>query len=147
MRVSTKGRYGLRVLLDIALHRESGAVALSDIARRQAISQKYLWQVINPLKAAGFLNATRGSRGGYALARLPKDISIRDIVSVLEGPVCMVACVKDPESCDRSVSCVAREAWIEIESKLNDAMQEITLNDLVQRHKDHESRVAQTYVI
>ena len=147
MRVSTKGRYGLRILLDVALHQAQGPVALRDISRRQGISQKYLWQVINPLKAAGLLNATRGARGGYVLAQLPKDISIRDIANVLEGPVSAVASVSDPENSDRNVSCTAREAWAEIEHKLNDAMRSITLKDLIQRHKDRESRGGLSYVI
>ena len=69
MKISTKGRYGLRVLLDVALHEDDGVVSLRDISRRQAISQKYLWQVVTPLKAAGLLRAVRGTQGGYALAR------------------------------------------------------------------------------
>jgi Rrf2 family protein len=147
MKVSTKGRYGLRILLDVALHQKQGPVALSDISRRQAISHKYLWQVINPLKAAGLLNSTRGSHGGYVLARPPGEISVRDIVNILEGPVSIVACVADPESCERSVSCTAREAWTEIENKLNEAMRSITLKDLIKRHKEHESRRGPSYDI
>ena len=147
MKISTKGRYGLRILLDVALHQERGPVTLRDISRRQAISQKYLWQVVNPLKAAGFLRATRGAHGGYALAKEPKQITIRDIVAVLEGPVSVVACVTAPETCERSVACTARTAWAEIETKLNDAMRGITLRDLVQRHKAQESAGGQSYAI
>jgi Rrf2 family protein len=147
MKVSTKGRYGLRILLDVALHQEKGAVALRDIARRQGISQKYLWQVINPLKAAGLLNSTRGARGGYVLARLQAEITLQDIVTILEGPVSVVDCVIAPETCERSVNCIAREAWNAIEVKLNAAMREITLKDLVQKYKEQEVRGSQTYVI
>jgi Rrf2 family protein len=147
MKISTKGRYGLRILLDVALHQEEGPVSLRDVSRRQAISQKYLWQVISPLKAAGLLSATRGSRGGYVLARSLEEISIRDIVNILEGPVSVVACVRDPKTCDRSVSCTAREAWVEIENKLNDVMSGITLKDLIQRHKVQEARGGQSYAI
>ena len=147
MRISTKGRYGLRILLDVALHQEQGPVALRDVSRRQAISHKYLWQVINPLKAAGFLHATRGAHGGYVLARKPEQITIRDIVGILEGPVSVVACVTAPGTCARSASCTAREAWTEIENKLNAAMSGITLRDLVQRHKERESLGGPAYVI
>ena len=84
MRVSTKGRYGLRILLDVALNQQRGPVALRDISRRQEISQKYLWQVINPLKAAGLINVTRGARGGYVLARSPDKISLREIVPTFQ---------------------------------------------------------------
>jgi Rrf2 family protein len=147
MKVSTKGRYGLRILLDIALHQEQGVVTLRDISRRQAISHKYLWQVINPLKAAGLLHAIRGARGGYTLARPPETISLRDVVNVLEGPISMVACVKTPDSCERSDSCVARQAWSEVEEKLSSTMGGITLKDLVQRHSMQENLRTPDYVI
>ena len=133
MRVSTKGRYGLRILLDVAVHEEQGPVALRDISRRQGISQKYLWQVVNPLKMAGLLRATRGAHGGYVLAKSPVRISIRDIVEILEGPVSVVACVQSPGMCDRSASCAARDAWSEVESKLQAAMQGITLQHLLEQ--------------
>jgi Rrf2 family protein len=133
MRVSTKGRYGLRILLDVAAHEEKGPVALRDISRRQSISQKYLWQVINPLKMAGMLRATRGAHGGYALARAPAQISIRDIVEILEGPVSVVGCVQSPGTCDRSDTCVARGAWAEVEVRVNEAMQGITLQYLLEQ--------------
>jgi Rrf2 family protein len=147
MKVSTKGRYGLRVLLDIALHSEATAVALRDIARRQEISQKYLWQVINPLKAAGILRATRGAHGGYVLARPLESVTLLDVISILEGADSLVACVAAPETCGRSVSCTAREAWVEVDTKLNDALRGITLKSLIERHKDQESRVGPTYSI
>lgn len=147
MKVSTRGRYGLRILLDVALHQGQGPVALRDVSRRQAISHKYLWQVVNPLTAAGILRATRGSRGGYVLARAAEQISIRDIVNTLEGPIVVVGCLNDPKACDRSVSCTAREAWAEIEKKLNDAMSSITLKDLIRRHGEQENRDAASYMI
>lgn len=133
MRVSTKGRYGLRILLDVAVHEELGPVALRDISRRQGISQKYLWQVVNPLKMAGLLRATRGAHGGYVLAKSPVQITIRDIVEILEGPVSVVACVQTPGTCERSACCAARDAWSEVESKLKDAMQGITLQHLLEQ--------------
>lgn len=147
MKLSTKGRYGLRILLDIALHQEQGVVTLRDISRRQAISQKYLWQVINPLKAAGLLHATRGTRGGYVLAKPAEKISLRDIVTILEGPVSLVACVTMPDTCDRSDTCVARQAWTEVEEKLRSIMGGITLKDLVQRYGEQENLRSPDYVI
>lgn len=147
MKISTKGRYGLRVLLDIALHHGTGTVALRDIARRQDISQKYLWQVINPLKAAGILHATRGAHGGYALARPPEQITLLDVVNTLEGPVSVVDCVAAPDTCDRSASCTAREAWSAVDAKLTAALRSITLQSLVQRHREQESRVGPNYAI
>ena len=147
MKVSTKGRYGLRILLDVALNQDRGPVALSDISRRQAISHKYLWQVINPLKSAGLLTATRGTHGGYVLARPTEDISILDVVNILEGPVSIVNCVIAPKSCERSTFCTTHEAWCEIQNKVKEAMRSITLKDLVKRHNEYESRSGQSYDI
>lgn len=133
MHVSTKGRYGLRILLDVAMHEKKGPVALRDISRRQDISQKYLWQVINPLKVAGLLRATRGAHGGYVLAKSPARISVRDIVDILEGPVAMVDCVQSPATCERSGACTARGAWAEIEARLKETMDGITLQYLLEQ--------------
>jgi Rrf2 family protein len=147
MKISTKGRYGLRILLDVALHQERGPVALSEIARRQSISRKYLWQVINPLKTAGFLRAIRGTHGGYILARLPGAITVRDMVAALEGPIALVACVTDPGLCARGANCTARGVWAEIEAAVNTAMSGITLSDIVQRHKANELLGGSSYMI
>lgn len=133
MRVSTKGRYGLRILLDVAVHEKQGPVALRDISRRQGISQKYLWQVINPLKVSGMLRATRGAHGGYVLAKSPTKITIRDIVDILEGPISVVGCVQTPSTCERSMSCTARDAWAEVEAKIKEAMDGITLQRLLEQ--------------
>lgn len=138
MHISTKGRYGLRILLDMAAHAKQGPVALRDVARRQQISQKYLWQVVNPLKLAGLLRVTRGSHGGYTLARAPARISILDIVEILEGPVSVVGCVRTPGACDRSADCAARDAWAEVETALKDAMDGITLQHLLDRQAAQE---------
>lgn len=147
MRISTKGRYGLRVLLDVALHQADGPVALSEIARRQALSQKYLWQVINPLRKAGILRAIRGTQGGYVLAREMNAITVRDIVEILEGPVALAPCVSEPETCERSVECTAREVWSGLEAKIVAAMSGVTLAEMVERHKDREAREGLSYVI
>ena len=138
MKISTKGRYGLRVLLDVALHQTQGPVPLRDMARRQGLSKKYLWQVVTPLKTAGLLNASRGMHGGYVLARDPRRITVLDVVSVLEGNPFIADCVEKPDSCDNSVSCVAREAWAEIQAGVNHAMRKITLHRLLERQQERE---------
>lgn len=147
MRISTKGRYGLRVLLDVAMNQARGPVILRDIAKRQAISEKYLWQVINPLKGAGLVNSARGARGGYTLAKDAAQISVLDVVSTLEGPVSVVDCVETPESCNRSSVCVTRGVWGEIEARLREVMAKITLAELMQRQKDFELGGSVNYVI
>ena len=145
--MSTKGRYGLRVLLDVAMHQNKGPVILRDIAKRQAISEKYLWQVINPLKGAGLVTSSRGSSGGYVLAKEPGKITLLDIVSILEGPVIMVDCVDKPRTCDRSNACVAREAWRRVEDALKKSMSEITLRELIDMQNDCETNSTASYII
>ena len=137
MRVSTKGRYGLRTLVDIALHQGKGTVTLNDIARRQEISVKYLWQVINPLKTAGFLSVTRGAKGGYALARRPDDINMLDVVSTLEGPVSLLECLTDEDSCDRIDTCVARSVWLEVNQTVEKTLRKISLAEVLRRYSEH----------
>ena len=147
MKISTKGRYGLRVLLDIAAHQGKGPVILRDISARQEISEKYLWQVINPLKAAGLVNSTRGAKGGYVLAKAPGDITLLEIVSILEGPVSVVDCVGTPDKCERSGTCVTRGVWEKIESGIKDSMAKITLKEIVDKQADAESGSVSSYVI
>ena len=145
MRVSTKGRYGLRTLVDIALHQSKGAVTLNDIAKRQEISVKYLWQVINPLKTSGLLSVTRGAKGGYALARRPDEIDMLEVVSTLEGPLSLVECLSSEDVCDRIDTCVARSVWMEVNQTVAKALKGITLAEVLRRYAD--STEVNNYVI
>ena len=135
MKISTKGRYGVRFLMDLGAHAHEGNVTLKDVARRQAISEKYLWQVVNPLKAAGFIRATLGAHGGYKLAKSPATISLLDILAVLEGSGSVVACVSAPETCDRSNDCASRQIWQEVDQKVSAVLNSITLRDMIERHQ------------
>ncbi len=133
MRISTKGRYGLRTLMDIALHQAKGPVTLNDIADRQKISVKYLWQVINPLKTSGLLSVTRGAKGGYVLARRPEEITMLEVVTNLEGPMSIVECITNEESCDRLNTCIARTVWMEVNHAVEKALGGITLAEVLRR--------------
>ncbi|MEI7901901.1 MAG: Rrf2 family transcriptional regulator [bacterium] len=133
MRISTKGRYGLRTLMDVAIHQVNGPVTLNDIAERQAISVKYLWQVINPLKTAGYLNALRGAKGGYMLARRPEDITMLDVVTTLEGPMSIVECLTNKKACNRINACIARTVWQEANRAIEKALGAITLAEVLHR--------------
>ncbi len=146
MRISTKGRYGLRVLVDIALHPDE-SVILRDIARRQSISEKYLWQVINPLKAAGFVHSLRGSKGGYMLAKDPAEITVLDVVTALEGPVSIVECLSGEDACGLQVECATRDVWRKVEDGIKEIMRGITLADLVRKQRESQSRSVLSYVI
>jgi len=135
MRLSTKGRYGLRALLDLALHRDEGSVLLKDIARRQEVSLPYLEHLIAPLIAAGLVKSTRGSRGGLLLLRSPSEIRLSEIIQVLEGSIAPVDCVNDPKVCHRSGLCVTRDIWIEMKMAMSQVLDSTTLQDLVERQR------------
>lgn len=131
MTISTKGRYGLRLLIDIALHQQNGVVKLKDIAKRQDVSVKYLWQVANPLKGAGLLRATRGASGGFLLAKETADITLLEVVSALEGPLALVGCVQHND-CGVADTCAAHAVWCRLSQTLGQAMQGVTLHEVVQ---------------
>ena len=123
-------------MLELALHFGEGPVLLKDIAERQAISEKYLWQLINPLKSTGLIKSIRGARGGYVLARDPAEINLREILRILEGSLCLVDCVDDPAACDRSESCITREIWSETSKNISQSLESMTLEKMVERHKN-----------
>jgi len=141
MKLSTRGRYGVRLMLDLALHYGEGPVLLKDIAGRQGISEKYLWQLINPLKTVGLIGSTRGAHGGYVLARPPEEISLKEIVRVLEGSLCLVDCVENPAVCDRFQTCTSRDIWSEASNQISQILESMTLDKMVvkQRTKNQES--------
>jgi Rrf2 family protein len=136
MKLSTKARYGARLMLDLALHYGEGPQLLKDIASRQEVSEKYLWQLITPLKAARVVNSSRGAHGGYTLARQPSEVTLRDIVETLEGPLCIVECVDNPSVCNRAKTCVTRDIWGEASDKLRHMFESITLQDMIKRQKE-----------
>lgn len=145
MKLSTRGRYGVRLMFDLADHYGKGPILLKDIAARQGISEKYLWQLISPLKNIGLIHSTRGARGGYELARPPAQINLKEIVSVLEGPIHLVGCVGDPSLCERDDSCVVKEIWHEVSIKLQGILASYTLEDLLERQKIKTDLI--TYII
>ena len=131
MKLSTKDRYATRLMLDLALHSSEGNVKLGDIAKRQQISEKYLWQVAAPLKMAGLISATPGGNGGYSLVRSPETITVGDIIRAVEGDCSLVDCVGSPDSCERSADCVVRGVWKNITDQLMKAMDSISLKDMM----------------
>jgi Rrf2 family protein len=131
MRISTKGHYGLRSLIDVALYQDQGPVTLNDIAKRQSISVKYLWQVINPLRLSGYLRVTRGAKGGYLLGRQPDDINMLDVLTALEGPVSILKCLTHEDLCPRIHSCVARSVWMDVNQAIEKALVHITLANVL----------------
>ncbi len=135
MRLSTKGRYGTRLIVDIAANQDSGPVLLKDIAKRQGISEKYLGNIVTLLRNAGLLRSKRGSRGGYLLAREAGDINLYDILSSLEGSICLVDCVEAPEKCSSSGDCASRQLWTSMSKGIKDMMCSVSLQSLAEKQK------------
>ena len=135
MKLSTRGRYGLRALLDLAVHQGEGLVLLKDIARRQEVSLPYLEHLITPLVAAGLVKSTRGARGGVLLLRSPAEVKLSEVVQLLEGSIAPVDCVNDPKVCNRSASCVTRDIWIQMKEAMTQVLDSTTLQDLVERQR------------
>ncbi|OGX14793.1 MAG: hypothetical protein A2166_05765 [Omnitrophica WOR_2 bacterium RBG_13_41_10] len=143
MKLSTKGRYGVRLMLELALCYGKGPVFLKDIAGRQEISEKYLWHLITPLKTAGLINSSRGAHGGYALAKPPSEINLKEIIDVLEGSLSLVECVENTSVCRRVQFCVTRDIWQEITDKITQTLRAVTLKDMVDKQKaKHKSAFA-----
>jgi len=120
-------------MLDLALNYDRGPVPLHDVSERQGISEKYLWQLINPLKNAGLVRSTRGAHGGYVLAKPARQISLKDIMEVLEGSMCLVDCTINPAMCKRSTACVSREVWREVSLKMLKVLESFTLDQMVDK--------------
>ena len=134
MKLSTKGRYGVLALYDLALNYGSGPIALKGIAERQGISENYLEQLMVPLRKAGFVNSVRGAQGGYTLSREPKEISIGEIIVAMEGPIAFADCMLlqdgEPFVCKKADGCVRKNVWAKIGARINDVLNSITLEEL-----------------
>ena len=135
MKLSTKGRYGVRALLDLALHQDEGLVPLKDIARRQEFSLPYLEHLVAPLIAAGLVKSTRGARGGVLLLRPPSNVKLSEVIQILEGSIAPVDCVNNPALCHRAASCATRDIWIEMKRVMSQVLESTTLQDLVERQR------------
>ena len=135
MKLSTKARYGLRAVLDLAEHYGSGPVQAKLIAQRQEISPKYLEHLLAVLKARGIVRVVRGARGGYELARPPQDIALGEVVRGLEGSLYLVECVQDPNVCPRTPTCIAREVWQQMKEALEQILDNTSIGDLVAKQQ------------
>ena len=133
MRLSTRGRYGTRLMVDLAQHYADGPIPLAKIAKRQDLSAKYLEQLIILLKGAGLIRSVRGRRGGYMLARRPEDISVGEIVETLEGKLSVVDCVLEPELCYRSIECPTRDIWVGITDILKKQLFSLNLDYIIKK--------------
>lgn len=136
MRISTKGRYALRMLLDLADHKEEGYIALKDIAIRQEISKKYLENIVSILNQSGLLRTNRGFQGGYMLAKEANQYTVGDILRITEGDLFPVACMADdPNQCARSSFCQTLPVWQGLSKVINEYVDGVTLQDILDRSR------------
>ena len=136
MRLSTRSRYGVRLMLALGASEKKEPIFLKDIARSEEISEKYLSQLIIPLKAMGLVTAYRGAHGGYILSRDPAQITLRQIIEPLEGDMSLVDCVTNPAVCGRSTECPTRDVWRRMSSLMLEFLDTFTLDDLIRKYKN-----------
>ncbi len=131
MKLSTRSRYGTRMMLDLAQHYDQGPVQMGEISKRENISVKYLEQLIIPLKKANFIKSVRGPKGGHMLAKSPEEITVGDIVRILEGGISLSNCIENPEVCDRTTRCLTRGVWEEATKAMYDKLNSATLSKMI----------------
>lgn len=132
MKVSTKGRYALRVMLDLAQHKKDGFISLKEIAERQEISMKYLEMIVGILNRAGFVSSLRGKTGGYKLTNAPKDYTIGSILKLMEGSLAPVSCLEGrAHPCSRKQDCQTILMWAELYQIMDEYLESVTLEDLM----------------
>lgn len=137
MKISTKGRYALRMLYDLAAHREEGYVSLKDIADRQAISKKYLEQIVPLLNKTGLLKTGRGNKGGYMLAKRAEDITVGDVLRATEGSLAPVACLEfEPNDCPRAGECNTLYVWEGLYKVMTEYLDSITIQDIIDKNSN-----------
>ena len=142
MKLSTKGRYGVTAMYDLAMHCQHGPVPLKSIAQRQEISEHYLEKLMGQLRSAGLVKSTRGSQGGYILARSANQITVGDIIRVMEGPIAPVNCLLSEQAnnsyCDKACSCITRGIWEKVANSISTVLDSITLEDLCKEELGNE---------
>ena len=145
MKISTKGRYALRLMLDLAINNTGEFIPLKNVSERQNISVKYLEQIITTLVKAGFLKGLRGSKGGYKIAKKPEDYTVGMILRLTEGSLAPVACLDDDvNTCERCDDCITLELWKDLYNAINNVVDNVTLADLIERY---EAKIGNDYSI
>jgi len=136
MKLSTKGRYGVKAMVELALSYGEGPIPLNNIAHKQDISIHYLEQLFSSLRKAGLVKSIRGAQGGYILADKPKNITVGNIIRTLEGPLAPADCVEeDSEECHKADCCVTRTIWVKLRDSINNVVDSITLQDMIEDYQ------------
>ena len=139
MKLSTRTRYGIRAMLELAENHGGGPLQIKVIANRQDISIKYLEQLMAILRSGGFVRSIRGPKGGYMLSKVPAQIKLDELFTCLEGPVVTVECIEDENFCARAADCVTRQVWAQMQAAMVKVLQSMTLQDLVNRTKERKN--------
>ena len=135
MKLSTRSRYGTRMMLDLAQHYDKGPVRIAEIAKRQDMPVKYLEQLIIPLKQGNFIQSVRGPKGGHLLARPPEEITVGQIVKALESGIELAGCIKNPGECERAGRCLTRGIWEDASKAMYDKLNSMTLSRMLEMEK------------
>jgi len=141
MKLSTRARYGVRLMVALAFNYDKGSVFLKDVAKGENISEKYLSLIIIPLRRIGLVNSIRGAHGGYLLAKDPSQITMKEIIDVLEGDCSLVDCVKNPSTCPRVPICASHDVWEIIGGKISETLNSITLDKLVKMNQEKAEKM------
>ncbi|NBI89132.1 Rrf2 family transcriptional regulator [Lachnospiraceae bacterium] len=140
MKISTKGRYAVRVMLDLAVHNTGGYIKVKQIAERQEISEKYLEQIISVLNKAGFVKSTRGAQGGYRIVGNPENYTVGMVLRLTEGKLCPVSCLEDEvNQCGRCDTCETLTVWKELHEAINKVVDGVTIADLAKKQMEREA--------
>ena len=140
MKISTKGRYALRLLLDLAMNESGEPIRLKEVAERQGISDKYLEQIIATLNKGGVVKSTRGAQGGYSLKKGPSEYTVGMILRLMEGSLTPVECVEEGDAvCDRCDGCATMKLWAKVNDAVNQVVDNVTLQDLVNWQKNEQN--------
>ncbi len=137
MKVSTKGDYGVRALIELAHHYGQGPVQSAGIASRQEIPEPYLDQLLTTLRRAGFIRSVRGPQGGHALIRKPDEVKLSEVMVALEGSLASIACVDDPDACTKEGGCVQREVWEQVRDATHEILESVTIGDLADKERQN----------
>ena len=140
MKLSTRTRYGIRAILEVALNYGKGPVQTKVIAHRQNISVKYLEQLMALLKTGGFVRSIRGSKGGYVLARPPEQIRLSEVFTALEGPIVTVECLENRDYCDQVADCIARRLWAQVQQAIEGVLNSVSLQTLIEEANSNKTR-------
>ena len=140
MKLTTKTRYGMRAITELAMRHNNGPVSVSNIAKKEGISITYLGQLLNKLKKSGIVKSIRGLRGGYILSKDPKDVTVFDVVKVLEGDLSVVFCMSEnaKKKCDKTQNCMTKYVWHKLNDSIRDVLESITLEDLCRKFAKKE---------